>query len=141
MKGAARGVRRRIRFRYLHTDTLKSSHLRAFCLAFCLAVFCSVTTNPQSDSSLATRIEKALKAKEPDWKPVASIESRVPRVPSERRIITGIWSGPKSHSQDVNIFVYSVESREEAAAWLRPTRRNRRTLLPCLCHLPLIPRR
>jgi len=115
-----------IKFRYPRMPTLKSSQLRAFRLAFCLAVFSSVVTNPQNDSSLATRIEKALKAKEPDWRYVGAIESgRVPLVPSERRIITGTWSGPKSRSQDVDIFVYSVESREEAAAWLRPVRDKR----------------
>jgi len=82
-----------IKFRYPRMPTLKSSQLRAFRLAFCLAVFSSVVTNPQNDSSLATRIEKALKAKEPDWRYVGAIESgRVPLVPSERRIITGTWS-------------------------------------------------
>jgi len=65
----------------------------------------------------------ALKAKEPNSKYIAAIESgRVPLVPSERRIIVGVWQGPKSRSQDVVISVYRVENREEAAKWLQPVR-------------------
>jgi hypothetical protein len=66
---------------------------------------------------------KALEADEPDWKYIGCIEFPLfPRVSSERRIITGIWTNPQARSKDVRVSVYSIESREEAAKWLGPVR-------------------
>jgi hypothetical protein len=64
---------------------------------------------------------EALKANEPDWKYIGYLEfPHFPRVLSERRIITGIWTNPQARPKDVKISVYSVDSRGEAAKWLRP---------------------
>jgi hypothetical protein len=72
---------------------------------------------------LSTRIVEALKAKEPVWKYIGYLTFPFfPRVSSERRIITGIWTSPQARSKDVKISVYGVESRGEAAKWLRPAR-------------------
>ena len=72
---------------------------------------------------MSTRIVEALKAKEPDWKYVGCFDfPAFPRVSSERRMITGIWYKPQARSKDMKISVYGVESREEAAKWLRPAR-------------------
>ena len=65
---------------------------------------------------------EALKAKEPGWKPIATIENRTPLVPSERRIFSAVWASSKSRSEDVNVSVYGVENHGEAAAWLGPVR-------------------
>ena len=66
---------------------------------------------------------EALKAREPDWKYIGYLEFPFfPRVSSERRVITGIWYKPQERSKDMKISVYSVESRGEAAKWLRPAR-------------------
>jgi hypothetical protein len=78
--------------------------------------------NGQNEAALSSRIIEALKAKEPGWKYIASIENLSPLVPSQRRIFTGVWVSPKSHSEDVNVSVYGVENHGEAAAWLAPVR-------------------
>ena len=94
-----------------------------FFLALTFTVFSSFGISAQNEPSLSVRIVNALKVKEPNWKYIAAFESgRVPLVPSERRIIVGVWQGPKSHSQYVVVSVYSVENREEAAKWLQPVR-------------------
>jgi|SRR6516162_9798865 hypothetical protein len=92
-------------------------------LALSLTVFSSVTIRAQNESALSTRIAEALKTKEPDWKYVGALESgRFPLVPSEKRVIIGVWSSPKSRAQDMHVSVYSVDSRVEAAKWLGPVR-------------------
>ena len=57
---------------------------------------------------------EALKAREPGWKPIATFENCILLVPSERRIFAAVWVSPKSHSEDVNASVYSVENHGEA---------------------------
>src|SRR5262249_51164226 len=96
----------------------KSSYAQCFCLALCLAVSSSIATSGQSESSLSVLIMEALKAKEPGWKPITVIQNRIPLVPSEKGILTVVWSSPKSSSEDVQVSVYGVENRGEAAAWL-----------------------
>ena len=71
---------------------------------------------------MSARIIDALKAKEPGWKYIGAIDNTFPIVPSQTRIVVGTWQGPKSHSQDVVVSVYSVENGEEAAKWLQPVR-------------------
>jgi len=97
-------------------------HIKVFCFAFWLALCSSIAVNGQNEASLSSRILGALKTKEPGWKPIATIESRMPLVPSERRILTAVWASPKSRSEDVDVSVYSVENLREAAAWLGPVR-------------------
>jgi hypothetical protein len=64
---------------------------------------------------------EALKANEADWKYIGCLEfPYFHRVTSERRIVTGIWTNLQARSKDVKISVYRVESRGEAAQWLRP---------------------
>jgi len=99
-------------------------HIRVFCFVLVLGISSSMTVHGQNGISLSSRITEALKTKEPGWKPIASIENRTPLVPSERRILTAVWSSPKSHAEDVNVSVYSVENHEEAAAWLGPARKR-----------------
>jgi len=79
-----------------------------------------MAVNGQKEVFLSSRIMEALKTKEPGWKPIASIENRMPLVPSERRILTAVWASPKSHSEDVNVSVYRVENYGKAEAWLGP---------------------
>jgi hypothetical protein len=97
-------------------------YTEALCLAIWFALCSSMAVNGQNEPSLSSRIMEALKAKEPAWKPVASIENRMPLVPSERRIFTGVWVSPKTRSENVDVSLYSVENREEAAVWLGPVR-------------------
>jgi hypothetical protein len=97
-------------------------HIKVFCFAFWLALCSSIAVNGQNEASLSSRILEALKTKEPGWKPIATIENRMPLVPSERRILTAVWASPKSRSEDVDVSVYSVENHREAAAWLGPVR-------------------
>ena len=99
-------------------------HIRVFCFVFGLGLCSSMTVHGQNEASLSSRITEALKTKEPGWKPIASIENRTPLVPSERRILTAVWSSPKSHCEDVNVSVYSVENHEEAVTWLGPVRKT-----------------
>jgi hypothetical protein len=96
--------------------------IKVFCFALWLALCFSIAVNGQNEASLSSRIVEALKAKEPGWKPIATIENRMPLVPSERRIFTAVWASPKSRSEDVHVSVYGVENHGEAAAWLGPVR-------------------
>jgi hypothetical protein len=98
-------------------------HIKIFCFAFQLALSSSIAVNGQNEAPLSSRIIEALKANEPGWKYIASIENvPPPLVPSQRRIFTGVWVSPKSRSEDVNVSVYSVENHGEAVAWLAPVR-------------------
>jgi hypothetical protein len=97
-------------------------YTEALCLALWLALFSSTALNGQNETSLSSRIMEALKAKESGWKPIGLVENRILLVPSEKRILTAVWVSPQSRSKDVNLYVYSVESHGEAAAWLAPLR-------------------
>lgn len=97
-------------------------YTEALCLALWLALCTSMAVKGQNEPSLSSQIMEVLKAKEPDWKPIATIENRMPLVPSERRILTAVWVSPKRRSEDVNVSVYSVENRGEASVWLGPVR-------------------
>ena len=44
----------------------------------------------QNESSLSSRVIGALQAKEPDWKPIATIQNRVPLVASEKTILVTV---------------------------------------------------
>ena len=91
----------------------------AMCLALWLPL-CSSAVKGQNEPSLSSHIMKALKAAEPEWTPVPAIESgHVPLVPSETKIVVDVWESPKSQSENVDVFVYGVENRVEATAWLR----------------------
>ena len=96
-------------------------HIKVFCFALWLALCSSIAVNGQNEVSLSSRIMEALKAKELAWKPIATIENRMPLVPSERRIFTAVWNSPRSRSEDVHVSIYSVE-HGEATAWLGPGR-------------------
>jgi hypothetical protein len=110
-------------YRYLRMSPRKLNYAQSLGLALCLVVSSSISTNGQSESSLSTRVVEALKAKEPDWKYIGYLEFPFfPRLSSERRVISGIWYKPQERSKDMKISVYSVESRGEAAKWLRPAR-------------------
>ena len=98
-------------------------YTEALCLVLWLALCSSATVTGQDEPHLDSRIMEALKAKKPEWTPIAVIESgRVPLVSSEKRIVAAVWQNPKSHSEDVNVFVYGVANRVEAMAWLEPVR-------------------
>jgi hypothetical protein len=99
---------------------------RYFCLALTLAVFSAIETKPQTAASLSARIIDELKGDEPNWTFHSFVESlHCPVVPSEKHLITGIWTGPnspQSKSEDVTVQVYSVDNLAEAATWLEPFR-------------------
>lgn len=93
------------------------------CVALGLALCCSMTVEGQNQSSVASKITEVLKAKEVGWTFIAAVESgRVPIVPSEKRILVGIWESPKvaGASERVHVFIYEVENPGEAAVWLKP---------------------
>jgi len=89
-----------------------------------LTLCCSMAAKAQNESSLSSRVIGAIQAKEPDWKPIATIQDRVPLVPSEKRILVTVWTRRKSSgiSELVETSIYGVENAERAAAWLRPLR-------------------
>jgi hypothetical protein len=97
-------------------------HIKVFCFAFWLVLSSSMAVNGQNEASLSSRMIEALKAKEPGWKYIASIENLTPLVPSQTRILTAVWVSPKLRSEDVNVSVYGVKNHGEAAAWLAPVR-------------------
>jgi hypothetical protein len=98
-------------------------HTEALSLALWVAFCYSATVARQVEPPLDSRIMAALNALEPEWTPIAVIESgRVPVVPSEKRIVAAMWQNPKSHSEDVNVLVYGVANRVEAMALLEPFR-------------------
>lgn len=105
-----------------HVLGREMKYFEAFSLALSFAICSSMPAKAQNEPSLASRILDALKAKEPEWKHIGVIENRVLLVPSERAIVYAVWVNPKTHSEDVNVSVYSVANREEAVAWLRPVR-------------------
>ena len=93
------------------------------CLALWFVLCGSATFARQDVPALESRIIEALKAQEPEWTPIAVIESgRVPLVPSEKKIVVQVWQNSNSHSADVSVFVYSIANRVEAMAWLEPFR-------------------
>ena len=92
-------------------------------IAIWLAICSCITVTGQDKPSLDSRIIAALKVMEPEWTSVAVIESaRLPVVPSEKRIVARVWQNPKSHSEDVNVYVYGVSKRDDARAWLKTFR-------------------
>jgi hypothetical protein len=99
-------------------------HIKVFCFALWLALCFSMAVNGQNEVSLSSRIMKALKTKEPGWKPIGVIENRPRLVSSESSILYAVWTSPKSRSEDVNVSVYSVENHDEAVAWLGPVRKR-----------------
>jgi hypothetical protein len=100
----------------------KSIRHQLFFVTICLGAF-SLSTTAQNETSLASRIVEALKAKEPNWTYRPFVEwSHEPLVPSEKHILTGTCRGPKSKTQDVQVRVYSVENIGDATAWLKPWR-------------------
>ena len=56
----------------------------------------SMAARAQNESSLPSRVIGAHQAKEPDWKPIATIQNRVPLVASEKTILVTVWISPKS---------------------------------------------
>jgi len=100
--------------------------VEALWLAFVLALCAAINLQGQNEPSLSSRIVEVLKAKEPAWKPVATVETRVPLVPGEKRILTvAFWKSAKSDSEHVYVSVYGVDNRGEAAAWLGPVHDRR----------------
>jgi hypothetical protein len=94
---------------------------KTLCVLVGLLACLSMPLNGREESSLSSRIIEGFKTKEPNWKEITSIESRVPLVPSEKRILTAAWVGPKLSGvpEVVDTSIYSVESLEQAADWLR----------------------
>ena len=90
-------------------------HIKIICVAFWLVLSSLMVVNGQNEASLSSRIIEALKAKEPGWKYIASIENVPPLVPSQRRIFTGVWVSPKSRSEDVTSL--STVSRTMERQW------------------------
>jgi hypothetical protein len=84
----------------------------------------SMAAKAQNESSLSSRLIGALQTKEPDWKPITTIQNRVPLVPSEKTILAAVWTRRKSSqtTEQVDTSIYGVENAEQAAAWLRPFR-------------------
>jgi hypothetical protein len=89
-------------------------------------VLLSVTpplTKAQDESPLVARVERIIKSKESNWRYIRGIQSgRVPRVPSEKILVTSLWErrrkGGKREGVGVNI--YEVSSAPEAGRWLNP---------------------
>jgi hypothetical protein len=101
-------------------------HTEGVCVALWFVLGSSATVGGRDEPTLDSRIIEALKAREPDWRPVTVLESgRVPLVPTERRIVAAVWENPKSHSGDVDVFVYGVANRDEAMGWLERLRNKR----------------
>ncbi len=100
-------------------------HVELLCLTFGLVLCSSLAVKGQNEPSLSSRIMEVLKAKESGWRPIATIENRIPLVPSEKTILAVMWESPKSRSEDVSVSVYGVSNLGEAAAWLRPVRSGR----------------
>jgi hypothetical protein len=77
----------------------------------------------QSESPLAIRIRQTIEAKELRWLYIVGFESgRVPLVPSEKRILVGVWER-KFHgggNDSVLLRVYGVDNSAEAQMWLSP---------------------
>jgi len=97
--------------------------VRILSLALAPLVCASVVVKAQSESPLVSRVEQAIRSKEPGWKFTRGIQSgRVPVVPSERTLATGslerkLRGGGR---ESVSLNIYEVESSSEAARWLHP---------------------
>jgi hypothetical protein len=101
--------------------------IEMLCLALGLALCCSIAVEGQNQSTVASKVTEVLKDKEVGWSFVGAIESgRVPIVPSEKRVLVGIWESPKvaGVSESVYISIYEVENPAEAAVWLKPVRKG-----------------
>ena len=99
--------------------------VRILLLVFAVSHCLSVSLKAQSEPSLASRIIRQLKIKEPNWYVFEAINNTpVPLVPIETRIFVGGWQKPRSEgpSEVVNVFIYAVENRADAAEWLKPVR-------------------
>ena len=101
---------------------MKRLEILRFVLVFTLCY--SMAARAQNESSLSSRVTGALRAKEPDRKPIATIQNRLPLVASEKTILVTVWIRPKSSriSEQVDASIYGVENAEQAAAWLKPLR-------------------
>jgi hypothetical protein len=79
----------------------------------------------QSAPSLESQLIRAIRSTEPVCMFGPAFESgRVPIIPSETRVVVGIWSGPTvgKVAEAVGVHVYRVENTKEAIAWLTPVR-------------------
>jgi hypothetical protein len=102
-------------------------YVQIFCLTFALAL-CSSTSVRAQNEEFASRVIDALNASEPGWRYVPVFESAHTRpVPSEKRIVVGIWRH-ESDREEVHVWIYQVESRREAAKWLKPGRTKQSAL-------------
>ena len=80
-------------------------------------------TKAQDESPLVVRIERIIKSKEPNWRYIRGIQSgRVPRVPSEKILVTSLWERQRKSGkrEGVSVNIYEVSSASEAGSWLNP---------------------
>lgn len=80
-------------------------------------------TKAQDESPLVVRVERIIKDKEPNWRYIRGIQSgRVPRVPSEKILVTSLWERKRKDGkrEGVNVNIYEVSSASEAGNWLKP---------------------
>ena len=92
-------------------------------LALVLLFVAPPLAKAQDESPLVVRLERIIKGREPYWRYMRGVQSgRVPGVPSEKILVTGLWErrrkGGKREGVGVNI--YEVSSAAEAGSWLKP---------------------
>ncbi len=80
-------------------------------------------TKAQDESPLVVRVERIIKNKEPNWRYIRGVQSgRVPRVPSEKILVTSLWERNRKNGKQegVSVNIYEVSSASEAGNWLNP---------------------
>jgi hypothetical protein len=80
-------------------------------------------TKAQDESPLVVRVERTIKNIEPNWRYIRGIQSgRVPRVPSEKILVTSLWERKRKNGkrEGVSVNIYEVSSASEAKSWLNP---------------------
>jgi hypothetical protein len=92
-------------------------------LALVLLLATLPLTKAQDESPLIVRVERIIENKEPNWRYIRGIQSgRVPRVPSEKILVTSLWERKRKNGkrEGVSVNIYEVSSAVEAGSWLSP---------------------
>ena len=95
--------------------------VKMLCLVALLPLCVVKTLDAQGESPLITRVERAIRAKEPGWLYIRAVcSSCMQIVPSEKRLVTSEWSrkGKSGRRESVYISISEVASPTEAAKWL-----------------------
>ncbi len=92
-------------------------------LALVLLLVTPPLAKAQDESPLVVGVERIIKNKEPNWRYIRGIQSgRVPRVPSEKILVTSLWERKRKNGkrEGVSVNIYEVSSVSEAGRWLNP---------------------